>query len=320
MRIDFERAVSLLRENDCFVILTHANPDGDTLGSGYALMAALRKLGKKVRLINNDNIPEKYSYITEAAQADSFDSGFVVSVDVADKKLLGKDVESEFGDKVDLAIDHHGTNRLFAKESYIESDSASACEIVFLIIKALGVSIDEYMASCLYTGCSTDTGCFRYSNVTVRSHEIAAELIALGADHAAINVKMFETKKKGYVKLQAMCLDSMEFHLGDRLCLLVVTRKMLEQTSTTDEDVDAIVAFSRQIEGVLVGVTIKEKSDGIFKVSVRTHEGVDASAICSAFGGGGHLRAAGCSFTCGIDEIKRQIIEETEKHLGQVQL
>lgn len=316
MKIDFERVVSLLRENDRFIILTHANPDGDTLGSGSALTLALKKLGKKVRLINNDTIPEKYLYITDAVQNDEFDGGFVVSVDVADQKLLGKNVEEHYGDRVDLAIDHHGTNRLFAKESYIESDSASACEIVYLIIKALGVEIDKRMADCLYTGCSTDTGCFRYSNVTSRSHEIAAELIRLGADHAAINVRMFETKKKGYVRLQAMCLDLMEFYLDDKVCLLTVTRKMLEETGTTDEDVDAIVAFSRQIEGVLVGITIKEKSDGVFKVSVRTHEGVDASAICGAFGGGGHLRAAGCSFTCGADEIKTQIIEETKRYLG----
>lgn len=316
MKIDFDRAVSLLRENDCFVILTHANPDGDTLGSGCALALALKKLGKKVKLINNDVIPEKYSYITDMVENDAFDDGFVVSVDVADAVLLGKEVEKQYGEKVSLAIDHHGTNRLFAKETYVESDSASACEIIFLIIKALGVEIDKQIANCIYTGCSTDTGCFRYSNVTARTHEIAAELIKLGAEHGMINVKMFETKKKGFVKLQAMCLDSMEFYLDDKACVLTVTRKMLEETGTTDEDVDAIVAFSRQIEGVLVGVTIKEKADGIYKVSVRTHEGIDASAICSAFGGGGHLRAAGCSFSCSPDEIKPQIIKEIEKQTG----
>lgn len=315
MKIDFSRVVSLFQSNNSFIILTHANPDGDTLGSGCALMAALKKLGKKVKIVNNDKIPEKYSYMTDKAVNDEIHSGLIVSVDVADVKLLGKDVEKEYAERIDLAIDHHGTNRLFAKESYIESDSASNCEIMYLIIKALGVSIDKYIADCLYTGCSTDTGCFRYSNVTVRTHEIAAHLIALGADHAAINVKMFETKKKGYVKLQAMCLDKMEFYCGDKICILTVTRNMLEQTGTTDEDVDAIVAFSRQIEGVLVGITLKEKDAGIFKASVRTHEGVDASAICSAFGGGGHMRAAGCSFDGDIEQFKNQIIAVTEQHI-----
>ncbi|MCM1364006.1 MAG: bifunctional oligoribonuclease/PAP phosphatase NrnA [Faecalibacterium sp.] len=316
MKIDFERAVSLLRENDCYVILTHANPDGDTLGSGCALALALKKLGKKSKVVNNDIIPEKYLYITEMVNNDDFEEGFVVSVDVADTCLLGEEIEKQYSEKVSLAIDHHGTNRLFAKETYVESDSASACEIIFLIIKALGVEFDKQIANCLYTGCATDTGCFKYSNVTPRTHEIAAELIKLGAEHAWINVKMFETKKKGFIKLQALCLDSMEFYLDDKVCVLTVTRKMLEETGTTDEDVDAIVAFSRQIEGVLVGVTIKEKADNVYKVSVRTHEEIDAAAICSAFGGGGHLRAAGCSFNCRPDEIKPQIVKEIEKQTG----
>lgn len=316
MKVDFERVISLLRDNDCFTILTHANPDGDTIGSGCALVLALKKLGKKTKLINNDIVPQKFSYMTDEVQNDEFEGGLIVSVDVADVSLLGKNVKTQYAELIDLAIDHHETNRLFAKESYVESDSASNCEIIFMIIKALGVDIDKTIASCLYTGCSTDTGCFRYSNVTARTHEIAAQLIQLGADHAKINVRMFETKKKGYVRLQAMCLEQMEFFLDDRVCLITVTRQMLEQTNTTDEDVDAIVAFSRQIEGVLVGITVKEKSDGVFKASVRTHEGVDACAICSAFGGGGHLRAAGCSFNCTVEEIKRQLVSETEKQIG----
>ena len=313
MKIDFDCAVSLLRENNNFIILTHANPDGDTLGGGFALLAALRALGKKARVDCGETVPEKYRFLT--LLGDDVQSGFVVSVDVADVKLLNDSVREKYADKIDLAIDHHSTNRLFAEKTYLEGNSASVCEVVFLLIKALGVKIDEEIATRLYTGCSTDTGCFRYSNVTPRTHRIAAELIECGARHADVNVRMFETKKPGFLKLQSLCLSGMELHFSGKVSVLSVTRKMLSECSCGDEDCDAIVALSRQIEGVLVGVTFKEKADGTLKVSLRTHEGVDAAAVCSAFGGGGHVRAAGCQFECSLEKAKRQVLEELKKYI-----
>lgn len=313
MTIDFERAVSLLKEKDEILILTHASPDGDTVGGGFALLLALLKMGKKAKLLNNDKIPEKFSYITSLVKQQEFDEKFIVSVDVADSKLLGKDVCEKYGKKVDLAIDHHGTNRLFAKETYVEPESASACEIVFLITEALGVEIDKDIASCLFTGCSTDTGCFRYSSVTPRTHRIAARLIELGAAHSKINTKMFETKKFAFLKLQAICLEKSQFFFDGKVCIFTVTRKMLDETGCEDSDLDAISALSRQIEGVKIGITLKEKEDGTFKASVRTDEDVDAASICAQFGGGGHKRAAGCSFDIGADEIKKQILDAAKE-------
>lgn len=313
MKIDFDRAVQLLSENDDFIILTHANPDGDTLGGGFALLAALRSLGKKAKVVCGEALPEKYRFLEYPG--DEIENGFVVSVDVADVQLLPLNVREKYADRIDLAIDHHATNRLFAKETYLEGDSASVCEVVFLLVKALGAEIGEEIATRLYTGCSTDTGCFRYSNVTPRTHRIAAELIERGARHSEVNVRMFETKKPGFLKLQSLCLSGMELHFGGKVSVFRITRAMLSECSCGDEDCDALVALSRQIEGVLVGVTFKEKADGSLKVSLRTHEGVDASQVCSAFGGGGHVRAAGCQFTCPFEEAKAQVLEELKKYI-----
>lgn len=315
MKIDFDRTVQLLFENDNFVVLTHANPDGDTLGGSFALLAALKSLGKNARVECGEELPEKYRFLEFDGDDETGENSFVVSVDVADTALLPKIVREKYGSGVDLSIDHHGTNRLFAKETYLEGDSASVCEVVFLLIKALGVSIDEPIATRLYTGCSTDTGCFRYSNVTPRTHRIAAELIECGARHAEVNVRMFETKKPGYLKLQSLCLSGMELYFGGKVSVFRITRRMLSECSCGDEDCDALVALSRQIEGVLVGVTFKEKGDGSLKVSLRTHEGVDASKVCSAFGGGGHIRAAGCQFECGFEEAKDQVLCELKKYV-----
>lgn len=315
MKIDFSSAVSRLRENDDFIILTHASADGDTLGGGFALLLALQSLGKRAKLLNNDPIPEKYRFLVAEGDEVSQENAFVVSVDVADTVLLGKEIEAQYANRVDLAVDHHLTNRLFAKESYVEGDSASVCEVVYLIIKALGVTVDEKIATALYTGCSTDTGCFRYSNVTPRTHRIAAELIEAGAKHSDVNVRMFETKKPGFLKLQSLCVANMELYFGGRVSVILITQEMLSRCGCGEEDCDAIVALSRQIEGVEAGVTFKEKKDGSHKVSVRTGEGLDAAKICSVFGGGGHERAAGCQFDCGAEEAKKSVLEQLKVFL-----
>ncbi|MBO7318465.1 MAG: bifunctional oligoribonuclease/PAP phosphatase NrnA [Clostridia bacterium] len=314
MKIDFNEAVALLKSRDNILILTHRNPDGDTLGSGFALLRALRDMGKRARLINADPIPKKFSFLCDGIVEEDFAEEFVVSVDVAERKLLGESFAEKYGDKVDLAIDHHETSRLFAEKTYCESDSASCCEIVYLLIKAMGTPVTKEIEDCIYTGCSTDTGCFKYSNVTPRTHRIAAELIEAGADHSRINVRMFETKAMGDFMLQKMCLDTLEIFGEGKVAVISVTKDMLDECGVDKSALDAIKPITRQIEGVEIGITLKEERDGVIGVSVRTGESCDASAICAHFGGGGHMRAAGCEVKGTMEEalekIKKYIIEE----------
>ena len=306
--IEFHTVLQRLQNAEDVLILTHANPDGDTLGGGFALFWGLKKLGKRVKLLNNEPISEKYRFLARGLENDAFEEKYIITVDVADKSLLGAALEESYGDRVDLSIDHHGTNRLYAKETYVESDSASASEIIYLLLLSLGVEFTGELADCLYTGVSTDTGCFRYSNVTPRTHRIAADLMERGANHTAIDVAMFETKDMSFLRLQQKCLEALELYFDGRIIVLNITRALLDETGCKDEDCDAIVALSRQIAGVRIGVTFKEKKDGVFKVSVRTHEGIDASQICARFGGGGHKRAAGCQFVCSKEEALAQML------------
>ena len=314
MKIEFKEAVGLLKEKDNILILTHRNPDGDTLGSGFALLRALKDMGKRARLINADGIPQKFSYLYEGIGEDDFTEEFVVSVDVAGRKLLGDAFLQKYGDRVELAVDHHETSNYFAEKTYCESDSASCCEIIYLLIKAMGTPITKEIADCIYTGMSTDTGCFRYSNVTPRTHRIAAELIEAGADHSCINVRMFETKTMGDFMLEKMCLDSLEVLGEGKVAVISVTKDMLTQCGVDKAALDAIKPLTRQIEGVEIGITVKEEGDGKTGISIRTGENYDASAICAYFGGGGHVRAAGCEIKGTVKEaaemIKKYIIEE----------
>ncbi len=297
MLIDLKKAAEMLKEADNILILTHANPDGDTLGSGFALLRALLKLGKKARLINNDEINGKFSYLSEGVEIAEFTEEFIVSVDTAEVKLLGDSVGAKYGERVGLSIDHHGISRLFAESTFCESESASCCELVYLVIKEMGIEIDPQIASCVYTGMSTDTGCFRYSNVTPRTHRIAAELIEAGADHSRINVRMFETKSMNNIMLERMCLDSLRSFADGKIALIAVTKAMLDECNTDKSALDAIKPITRQIEGVEIGITVKEEDGDKVGVSIRSSENYDAAKICAHFGGGGHERAAGCQFS-----------------------
>ncbi len=308
MKTEFSVAVSELENADRILVLTHANPDGDTLGSGFALVRALQKKGKKARLINNDAIPEKYDLFFENFIQEDFEPDYIVSVDVAEKKLLGEKIKEKYGDRVNLSIDHHESSRFFAQKTYVEPGSASTCEIIYLIIKALGVDVDSDIASCVYTGLSTDTGCFKYSNVTVRTHIIAAELLALGADSVRINERMFDRKTVGDIRLQKLCYDNLEVYSEGRLAVISVTKKMLSDCGVDKTALDAIKPITRQIEGVSIGLTVKEEDNGNIGVSVRTDENYDAAAICANFGGGGHARAAGCELSLPIDEVKEKVV------------
>lgn len=311
------QAAEFLLGNDDFLILTHASPDGDTLGSGFALNAALKQAGKHSRVLCPDPIPKKFKFLVPEDE-ESFEPKTVLAVDVADEKLLGR-LESEYSGKVKLCIDHHGSNLKYAEWLYLESDSAAACECVYNCIRAMGVTVTPYIADCLYLGMATDTGCFKFSNVTPRTHRYVAELMELGADYDEINRIMFEVKSKSRIAMERMVLDGIEFCCSGRCAVITVTKDMIESTGCEQTDLDGITAISRQIEGVLIGVTVKEKEQGVFKVSLRTFEPYDASEICREFGGGGHKRAAGCEFRKPLSEVKELLINkitdimETEK-------
>lgn len=307
MIINLNEAASFLQTHDNFTILTHAHPDGDTLGSGFGLCLALRSMGKKANVINNEDIPEKFRYLM--IEDMDFEEQTVVAVDIADISLMGRDLEKIYAHKVDLCIDHHGSNRLFAQLNYIDSDAAAAAEIIVELIELMNVEISKEIAGRLYTGISTDTGCFRYANVTPKTHLLAAQLMGYGADAAKINVAMFETKTKTYATLERMALDSMEFFFDGKCAMIVITQEMFEKSGSSENECEGVAALPRQIEGVKVGVTVRQRRNGTFKASVRSHDPVDASAICAKLGGGGHRNAAGCSLPYTLEQAKEMLLE-----------
>lgn len=314
MKVSVTRAAELLLKEDNILILAHDHPDGDTLGSGFALCRALRSLGKKAVVKCGDRIPESYSFMWQDLPELIFEPKFIIAVDIADAVLLGREFEETYKEIIDLSIDHHGSNNLEANFVLLKSDAAAVAEIIYDILCKLGVKIDANIADCIYTGISTDTGCFRYSNTTAYSHKLAAALIKAGAKTSEINQTFFETKTRVYAALERLTLDSLEMYFNDMCAVMTITQDMFRQSGATDSDCDRISALPRQIEGVKVGVTLRETKDGSFKVSLRTNGPVDAALIAAKMGGGGHQKAAGCRLdgplSNALEELLKNVSEE----------
>lgn len=307
-KIDIKECVSLLRNNDNFLILSHRSPDGDTLGSAFALKRALDLMGKKSMVRCQDDIHPKFSYLWENLDNSDIEFDKIIAVDVADRKLLGEEFDVLYGDKVFLNIDHHMSNREYA-ENLLLKDRAAAAVVIYEVICELGVEVTPEIANCIYTGLATDTGCFMFSNTTPTVHRIAAEVMEKGADYTLINRLMFETKTMSYIKLEQMAVASIESHFDGKCAIMTITREMFRESGSSESECDGIASIPRKIEGVKVGVTIREKSNGGYKVSLRTVEPYDAAKICGKLGGGGHNRAAGCDFDCSLDEAKSTLLE-----------
>lgn len=305
-RISVAQAAALLLSGEDILLLSHQHPDGDTLGSAFGLYFALKKCGKRARIACSDPISERYAYLTEHYEEESFRPKMIVAVDIADTQLFGEKL-LPYKDRVDLCIDHHPSNTFYSARTLLEDQSAATAEIIFEVIEAMGVAFDPVMASAVYTGIATDTGCFRYTNVTARSHRIAASLYEKGAVAGMINRIMFETKSLSRIRMEQLVLSTMEYHFDNRCALIVVTLDAIEKTGITDAELDGISAIPRQIEGVQAGITLRQKAGG-YKISLRTADGINASEVCMTLGGGGHARAAGCFIAGDLQQAKEKIL------------
>jgi phosphoesterase RecJ-like protein len=311
MKISVKECADILREKDNILILTHANPDGDTLGSGFALCRALMKIGKICAVINADDIPKKYNYLFDDIVEIKFKPDYVVAVDVATVNLLGG-LEEQYN--IDMCIDHHSTNTEYANLLLLE-DVPAACQIMYEVVLALGVEVDKKIADCLYTGLTTDTGCFRYDSTTAQTYRVAADLIDAGADNGRINRIMFETKTKTYARLERLAIESMRFYEHERVAVITVTQEMFQLTGSNAQETEGLAPLTRQIEGVEIGITIQERPDGTCKASIRTFESVNAAKLAACFGGGGHTQAAGCKFDCDVKEARRLLVDKCREML-----
>lgn len=315
MNISLTETAEFLKNHDNYYILTHQSPDGDTMGSGFGLCYALRQIGKKANVLCSDEFPKRYHFMYEGYEPQKFSPETIVAVDVADKKLLGPKL-IQYGDYVNLCIDHHVSNLHYAERLLVTPDASAACEVMYQVFSEMGVEFTKQIAECLYTGIATDTGCFKYANTTQLCHIITAHLMDCGIRMEQINREMFDTKSKARIKVEQHILSAMEYYLDDKCAMVAVTLDTMEKAGLAPEEFEGIAGMSIQTEGVQVGVVIKEKDKGKFKISMRSASDIDVSAICQKFHGGGHVKAAGCTLEGPLDDVKLRLLSAIAPEMG----
>ena len=318
--LSVSRAAELLMQRDNITLLCHRRPDGDTVGSAFALYYALKTLGKEVRVLCADPLPKLYDYLYPGYKPGRIlyePVEYVVAVDVATAGMLGS-LEERYGTMVDLCIDHHPSNSDYAAQTCLWSEAGACAEPVAAIIKAIGLPVSGRIAECIYTGLATDTGGFRYSNTSAGSMRLAAEIMESGVDTALLNTRIFESESKAKVLAEAAMMSALQFYADDRIAVMPVTLAVRAATGVTGEELEDVAGIPRKIEGVLLGITIKEHEEECH-ISLRSKEPVNADQIAAAFDGGGHRFAAGCTIRASVEEAARLLVEEARKHLPKEQ-
>ena len=301
-----------LAERDNFCIMTHAGPDGDTLGTAATLCLGLRSLGKNASVLHNPEISEKLAYLCEGLMIEEpMENALFVSVDVAAPDMFTEN-QLPFVDRIALRIDHHGNSTSFAPLELVDSTSASCAEIVYDILLEMGCTLTAEMAIPLYTGLATDTGCFRFANTNAHTFATAAACVAAGANVQPINQALFDTVTLNKLKVQSWVTEHTVFLSEGRAAYCAMPADLAEELGVAESDVGGMSGFVRSIEGVRLAVTLRESGeDGKVYLSARAVPGYDAAALCAKFGGGGHKGAAGGSTTMSL----RDAIQAVETQL-----
>ena len=298
-----------LLAHDNYTILSHRRPDGDTIGSSAALCLGLRQLGKKAHVLYNAEVSPRFQWLHEGLTKPEAEEGdVIVSTDVASPGMLPKAFAHLLG-SIALRIDHHSAATSFTDVELVDGSSASCAELVWDVLEAMGVSMDQAIAEAVYVGVSTDTGCFRFSNTTAHTFSVAAACAMGGARIYDLNQELFETNTLGRLRMQAWIVDHMRLLRCGNLAVVAIPRAVEEELGVTEDDMDNISSFPRTVAGVCMAATLRETKEGDVKLSVRAVPGYDATAVTVKFGGGGHKGAAGASMKMSLEEAAKAVAE-----------
>lgn len=298
---------NIIDNKDYFYILTHMYPDGDALGSSYALCRIIQKMGKHAKILCNDPVPEKFKFMEDFINKEDFKPEYIISLDLADTSLLGENLE-QYKNKINLCIDHHISNKKYSPLFFVDSTSAATCEIIYRLLLEMNMPCDKEIASCLYTGIATDTGCFEYSNTTATTHFIAGKLMQCGAQASLINERVFTIKPRKKIELEKVIYQNLEYFFEGKCAITQITLPEMEKLEINNNELDGIASIPIKIEGVDIGITIKEVKPEKNKISVRTSSNIDANEFCKRFGGGGHTRAGGFELDGTTEKAKKEIL------------
>ena len=297
---------------ESIVILTHENPDGDAIGSSLALYNALKNYGKKPDIIIPE-FPRTFDFLAGVdeikKESDVAKYDLAISLDCATIKMLNGFANYFEDAKVKITIDHHNTNTMYGDYNYVSGDAPACAQIVLIALEYFKMEITKEIGTCLLTGIITDTGGFKYSGVTAETFELVAGLLNKGINVSKIYKKVLQTKTRANFELRKIAANRLEFFEDGKIAFTYITKEDEESVNAENGDHEGIVEIGRDIEGVEVSVFLRQTDKGC-RVSMRSNEYVNVSDVCLLLGGGGHMRAAGCSMQCTIEQAKDKILRQ----------
>ena len=302
------------------LIIYHVRSDADAIGSAFALRDLLYAMGVPSICACADEVPERLRFLASAQgsvvpeEGMGLDYDRVISVDSASPSQLGS-LFTKLHKYVDIMIDHHRTGSVYA-DHYIDPDASATGEIIYELAKALKDKgmipyIPNRVLQCVYAAISSDTGGFRFANTTPKTHRIAAELIEAGVDAAEINHKLYESKTPKQLAAEGEAMRSLQMYFEGRVASVKMPYDVKCEMGLSEENLETLIDIPRSVSGVEVAFVVRQPEDkNIFKVSMRSSSDIDVSAICAVFGGGGHVRAAGCTIEAdSIEEAEEKLLE-----------
>ncbi len=321
-----EIAKMLLKaQNEKILLFPHVNMDGDALGSSAALCSVLRKLGKTAYILTEDDTAYNIEFLDRGYCARAYETAVsapdvCICMDCGSTDRFAARAEIFENGAVSVCIDHHITSKPIFDMNYIDGSAAATGEIVYDLIKELEDAsgrtlFDTEIGEAIFAAIATDTGNFQYSNTTEKSHLIAAALLKIGTDESGVCVKLYQNAKLSRIKLNAAAVDKMKLFAGGRAAIAAVTQDMINACDADMSEADGIAETMRNIHGVEISVLLKEYGRDEVKVSMRAKSYADVAKIATGFGGGGHVRAAGCTLRMKISEAEKIMTEAVSEAL-----
>ena len=320
MTTNINEIIGIINKYDSFLIVSHINPDGDAIGSQFALKYLLEDKKKKALVVNSEPIPFTYSFLGkwicpgELKSKPNFE--VAIALDSADLKRLGKTVLPLLSDKILINIDHHVSNGRFGRINWIDSEASATGEMIYHLYKKMDCKISKDAALALYVAILTDTGLFRYTNTDSTTHDIASELLKIGIDPHWVAERIYGVNSLASMKLLALALSTIKVNDDGRIGWLCVRSDMLEKTGASFQDTGDFVNYARSIRGLEVAIFFSEtETKDEIKISFRSKDKTDVNVIAKNFQGGGHPQASGCRVKGKLDEVIPMVIAEVQKAL-----
>ncbi len=322
MTTDRAKIIECLKNADAFYLISHMQPDGDSIGSLLAMGEGLQNLGKDVSLFNPGNIPRKYNFLTGADRVHNEvlirdPAVITIVLDCSDTERLGFFKEAVMQSNLIINIDHHVTNQWFGTLNLVDPAAAATGEIVYHILQDLQVPITESIAKSLYVAISTDTGSFKYDNTTPDTHRVVADLLEYGLCPGVISQKIFDERPLSFYMLLKEALSSLEMYANRQIAVMTLSRDIRERSGAKSDELEGIVNYTRNIEGVELGVLFYVENEQEVKVGFRS-KSMDVSVLAGKLNGGGHPRAAGCRLYDKYAVVKEKVMSEAFSMLQEL--